>query len=227
MQTKEKISKSLTGKKQSEETINKRRGKPAWNKGLTGIYSEETRKKISEANRKRGPHSEEHKQKIRDSNKGKNKGKYHSEETKEKIRNSLKGRIFSEERKTKLKGRTAWNKGLKGSIVWSDDSKKKLSLTNKGKPSKLKGRHLSEDHKKKIGDAGKGKKRSKEFCEDVQNRMKGHIPSDVTRQKMSEAKKGKLPWNKGVSHTEETKQKMRDNHNFKAVRRSKKENDIL
>lgn len=61
--TKEKISKAFSGdkhpmygKKHSIEAIEKMRkakiGKVPWNKGKTGIYSEETKKKMSEAKRK-------------------------------------------------------------------------------------------------------------------------------------------------------------------------------
>lgn len=59
-ETKKKISESNTGKKRTEETKRKmsesRRGekhpmygKEPWNKGKTGVYSEETRRKISES----------------------------------------------------------------------------------------------------------------------------------------------------------------------------------
>lgn len=60
-------------------------------------------------------HSEETKQKIRESMKGKQQclGKRHSEETKRKISQSLKGKKHSEETKQKMKSRIPWNKGLK------------------------------------------------------------------------------------------------------------------
>ena len=97
----------------------------------------------------------------------------------------------SEESKIKisegLKGRKAWNEGMKN--CFSEEAKKKISEKNKNKKrseetkqkirdfhlgkkmsdeSKKKmrdakiGTKLSDDHKKKIGQAGKGKKRSEE-----------------------------------------------------------------
>lgn len=58
--------------------------------------------------------------------------------------------------------------------------------------SALKGRALSEDHKKNLRGA-----------------WRQRLPaSEETRQKMSESHKGKEPWNKGVSPTEETKRKI-------------------
>jgi hypothetical protein len=75
--------KSNKGYRHSEETLKKmsqsQKGKPAWNKGKTGIFSEEALKKISEASKKRVPW-----------NKGK-KGCYTlSKETRKKISDTLK-----------------------------------------------------------------------------------------------------------------------------------------
>ena len=44
-------------------------------------------------------------------------GKHHSEDSKKKISESKKGHQLSEEHKEKLRGHTAWNKGLKIKIV--------------------------------------------------------------------------------------------------------------
>lgn len=56
----------------------RQKGRKSWNKGKTDIYSEETKKKMSES--KKGKHlSEEHKRKISESQKGRkswNKDKY-------------------------------------------------------------------------------------------------------------------------------------------------------
>lgn len=98
----------------------------------------------------------------------------HNEESKRKI-------------SERLKGRKAWNRGMKD--CFSEEAKKKISEKNKNKKrseetkqkirefhlgkkmsdeSKKKmrdaklGKKLSDDHKKKIGKAGKGKKRSEE-----------------------------------------------------------------
>ena len=93
-------------------------GLPSPNKGKVGTMKGKT-------------HSEETKQKIGKSNKGKTKGRVawnkgisHSEETRQKISESKKGKTkgrtpwnkgmkMTEEYRQKLKGRTPWNKGLK------------------------------------------------------------------------------------------------------------------
>jgi group I intron endonuclease len=98
----------------------------------TGHLSEETKKKISNANkgrsnRKNYKHSEETKKKIGSANKGKKTigfTKNHTEESKQKMRLAKQGKITSPE--TKLK----------------------LSLALKGKPSKLKGRIFTEEERK-------------------------------------------------------------------------------
>jgi len=65
---------------------------------------------------------------------------------------------------------------------------KNRSKSRIGKPTRLKGQHLSEEHKRKLSEALKGKKRSEE-----------------AKRKDSEAKQGdknpnfgKAPWNKGI-----------------------------
>ena len=86
--------------------------------------------------------------------------KHLSIETKRKISNSLKGRIswnkgkeLSDEIKRKMsearKGRAPWNKGKTG--VYSDETRRKLSEAGNGK------KH-SEKTKKKMSEARKGKK---------------------------------------------------------------------
>lgn len=90
--------------------------------------------------------SEEHKEKISNSEKGKevsketrekisisSKGKTHSEETKEKIRITSEGRLHSEETKEKLRN---MNKGELNPMFGkspSEETRKKISDSNKGK----------------------------------------------------------------------------------------------
>ncbi len=132
---------------------------PSYGKHL----SEETKKKISEANKgvnspNYGKHlSEETKKKIGEARKGKyagvnhpNYGKHHSEEAKKKIGEVHRGKEISEE------------------------TKKKMSEARKGKKHPLYGKHLSEEAKKKLSEAKKGKKHSEE-----------------TKKKLSEVKRGK------------------------------------
>ena len=79
-ETKRKISEKKKGKKQSQETIEKRRkstiGNPKLKANLGKRLREETKRKIGEAS------------------KGRNVGKYHSEETKQKMREAWVRRKF-------------------------------------------------------------------------------------------------------------------------------------
>ena len=100
---------------------------------------------------------------------------------------ALKGRKLSEETKRKIseshKGKPAWNKG----IPCSDESRRKMSESHKGKP--------------------------------VWN--KGIPHSEETRSKMSEALRGRKVWNKGIPLSEETKRKKSEK--MKEYWRKKKE----
>ena len=75
-----------------------KKGHKPWNKGKTGVYSEEWKRKMSKAKKgKKNP----------------NYGKHHSEETKRKMSESVKGRTSSEETKRKMsKAQKARKKSL-------------------------------------------------------------------------------------------------------------------
>lgn len=103
-----------------------------WNKGKTGIYSEETLRKIGEASSKR-KHSDETKKKIGLIV----RGRKHSEATKDKIR------------KSKLGSKNPMYGGL------SEEHKVKISTA-------LKNRQFSEIHRTRLGVAGRGKVMSAE-----------------------------------------------------------------
>ena len=74
---------------------------------------------------------------------------------------------------------------------------------------------LSEEHKRKIGLANKGKEFSDEHKRNLSKALKGHKGwnkgkrfSEETRKKISEAKKGCISWMKGKKHTLEAKNKI-------------------
>lgn len=81
----------------------------------------------------------------------------------------------------------------------SEETKRKIGLANKGrKPSPLaivnsvkkrRGRHISEEQKKKISDKLKGKKLSEEHIERISKSKLGHSVSIEARKNMSRAQK--------------------------------------
>jgi hypothetical protein len=135
----------------------------------------ETRKKISNASKGR-THLEETRKKLSEGRKGKPsklKGRTFSEEHRKKMSESQKGRVFSEEQKIKisesLKGRPAKNKGT----THTAETKKKISdsLKNSAKP-RLK---HSEETKKRMSNAHKGKIVSQEIKDKIRKTLKEKV----------------------------------------------------
>ena len=105
-------------------------------------------------------------------------GKHHTEEAKRKIAEARKGMKFSEETKKKLsialKGKPTWNKG----IPHTEESKLKMSIAKKGNKNML-GKHHTEESKRKMSVAKKNM-------------------SEETKRKLSEANFGKHWFNNGI-----------------------------
>ena len=75
-----------------------------------------------------------------------------------------------------------------------------------------KGRTISEETKQKLSDAHIGrtyKPMSLETKLKMSLAQKGRTISEETKLKMSESRKGRLAWNKGKSHSEEVKEKIK------------------
>ena len=104
-----------------------------------------------------------------------------SNETKEKISKANTGRKLSEEARRK--------------ISESQRGEKNHNYGVKGKNHYLYGVPKSEEHKRKLSEANKGRT----------------LPEE-SRKKISEANKGKIPWSKGKSFSDEHRKKMSDNH---------------
>lgn len=114
------------------------------------IPSEETRRKLSEANKgkKRPPFSAEHRRKISEATKGRRK---HSAESRRKLSESHKGKTLSEEHRRKI------SEAQKGRQI-SAEHRRKLLESHKGKP-------LSAEHRRKISRALMGKPSKKRLSE--------------------------------------------------------------
>lgn len=92
------------------------------------------------------------------------------------------------------KGEAPWNKGKK----LSEEHKRKLSEAHKGKSGPWKGKKLSEEHKKKLSENHKG--------------FTGKHHSEETKQVMREKSTGEWNGFYGKHHTEETIQNIIKNH---------------
>ena len=139
--------------------------------GVSGrILSQESRRKISEANKGNTnclgkTHSEESRKKMSESQKGNTKrlGKTHSEETKRKMSDSSKGntnwlgKTHSEETKRKM-SETKKNP--------SEETRRKMSEAQKGN-TKMLGKTHSEETKRKMSASSKGKKCWNDGCGNI------------------------------------------------------------
>jgi DNA mismatch endonuclease Vsr len=199
------------GKKHTRKAIKKMRlahkGAKPWNKGKTGIYSEEVKKKMGKSikklyakgwsPRKGKIASAKTRKKLSLALKGKPspmKGKKHTEESRKNMRNAQKKSYADSNRRT-----------IKG-IKRSAKTRKKLSLAKKGKPTWNKGKTgiYSEEVRNRISNTLK-----KLYASGYQAPAKGVKRSAESRKRMSLAKKGKPTWNKGIPTAESTKEKIR------------------
>lgn len=114
---------------------------------------------------------------------------------------SSPGKRYSKERIEKIsQGLKVYYKQNKHHSVGkrlSEETKRKLSIAHKGKI-------LSEEHKKKIGKASKKWHKKFGFTEKIKRKMlearKGHTHSEETKKKISAANKGNTGgWNKGLT----------------------------
>jgi len=92
-----------------------------------------------------------------------------------------------------LHNRTDGGDGASGAVV-SDETRRKMSEALKGKPR-------SKEIRRKISEAHKGKTHSEESRRNMSESQKGKTFSEETKRKLSEAKKGK-------TFSEETKRKL-------------------
>ena len=149
-----------------------------------------------------------------------------SEEMKEKIslaqmgnKNSFYGKTHSEETKKEYsKNRTGDKHHLYGKHH-TEETKIKLSQSHKGQPSPMKGRKHNISSIIKMSESSKGQvpwnkglKSSEEAKEKMRGKNnpmygkpaanRGKPMSDETKKRISDAKKGKIPWNKGLKKSD-------------------------
>lgn len=118
-------------------------------------------------------------------------GTHLSEETKQKLSDALKGRIISDETKQKM---SEAQKGRK----WSEEHLKNIRIANKlrtGINNPNYGKHFSEEHRRKIGEAQIGEK----------NHRYGKHHTEEHKKILSEMNKGEKNKFYGKHHTNETK----------------------
>ena len=139
------------------------------------IRSEEYRKRISEAAKKKWTNPE-YRKKMSEVRKGK-PGKPHSKETRKKMSQAQKERCSNPEVRKRI------SETLKD---WyrSEEAKKKKSETQKKN-------WIDPTYRKKMYEAHKGKPRSEETKRKIGEANRGKHPSEETKRRMSEAKKGK------------------------------------
>jgi hypothetical protein len=87
----------------------------------------------------------------------------------------------------------------------SEERKRKISESLKGQP----GRPHTEETKEKIRQANLGRTFSEETIEKMRQAALNRPPfSEETKKKMSESRKGRPAWNKGIPASEKTKKKI-------------------
>ena len=134
-------------------------------------YSEEIRKKLSEAHKGKSL-GEEHRKHVVEATKKKwadPEYRKHMSEVQKKVHSDPEYRRKQSEVRSDPEYRRKLSEAHKGKVL-SEETRKKMSQSHKGKP----GKPLSEEHKKRLSETHKGKPLSEE-----------------TKKKMSEAKKGK------------------------------------
>lgn len=175
--------------------------------------SEETRQKIKEA------WTDDKRQELSkklSANNNPNYGKHFSKEHRDKISASNKGKQhFTDERKKSI--------SIASKKLWKSPEFRDKQFTNNplfkdkhGANHPMYGKHLSDEHKKKISESHSGennpnygKHLSEEVIEKIRKSNKGKIRSEETRKRISESKKGVFAGSNnpfyGKSHTDEVR----------------------
>lgn len=119
------------------------------------------------------------------------KGKTIAEETRKKISKSLKGRKATKERIQKLKDYYKTNYNSRKGEKLSEETKRKISEASKGRIPWNKGKKCPKDVREKISKKLKGIKLSLETRKKMSLAQKGKVLKEITKKRMSKAKKGR------------------------------------
>lgn len=103
----------------------------------------------------------------------------------------------------------------------SEETRRKLSIANTGRPSAMKGKKHTEETRRKMSEAHKGKIRSEEHCQNLSIAKKGKPKSAEHRRKLSEANVGKISPRKGQKASEETRRKISEAKKGKAYHKKR------
>ena len=198
-----------------------KKGNVPWNKGKTGVYSEEVKKKMGAKNIGRKASAEVRK-KMSKAQKGKipwNKGKTGIYTEKQRKSFGRLGRIVSTKTRKKI---SVIHKGK----ILSKSTKKKISLSKKGTPAWNKGKTgiYTEKQREQIR-----KSLKKLYAEGYVSPNKGLKRSAEFKKKVSLSKKGNSPaWNIGIPLAESSKEKIREarRHQVLPVKDTKPERDL-
>jgi len=134
-------------------------------------------------------------------------GKKHTQETKDKIRNALTGKTRTEQHgknlSNALKGRASWNKGKHH----SEETKKKMSEKRKEyfreHPDKIRAGEKNPMYGKR-GEQSHwwGRKHTEETKKRIGKKSRGRVHSEETKKIMSKIHKGQVSYMKGRHHPE-------------------------
>lgn len=154
------------------------------------LVSDETKQKMSDA--QKGKH---HSEKTKEVLKKKCSGWHHTDEAKQKISEAGKSREFSEECRNKIskslkeKYASGWNPN-KGHEV-SEETRKKIGDANRGENNGNFGKHLSEEHKRRISESGKAswtdERRTQQSIKASKRRHSDETKASLSKKKQQKA----------------------------------------